>query len=214
MSCPHCQGAEKIFDSETAQRDLKNYRSQGPGKTTRLLIDAIKRNEIKGLTLLDVGGGVGAIENELLNAGVTHATDVEASPAYLQVAKQEAARQGHSERITYYQGDFIALAPQLSQADIVTLEKVICCYPDMRTLVGLSSARAGKLYGIVIPLDTWWMKSGGRIINFIFRLQRNPFRFFVHATQEIDQVVRANGFERRFYRKTIPWQVILYARQT
>jgi hypothetical protein len=53
----------------------------------------------------------------------------------------------YADRIAYQQGDFVALAPQLPQADIVTLQKVICCYPDMRALVGLSSARAGKLYG-------------------------------------------------------------------
>lgn len=68
------------------------------------------------------------------------------------------------------------LAPQLPPADLVTLEKVICCYPDMRTLVSLSSAHARRLYGFVIPREMWSMKVGIRLANLALRLQRNPFR--------------------------------------
>jgi hypothetical protein len=212
MTCPHCQGVEKIFDQGTAERDLKTYRAQGPGTTTRLLIEALKAARIENLTLLDIGGGVGAIQHELLKDGASSAIAIDASSAYLQAARQEAERQGHANRIAYHQGDFVELATQLPQADIVTLEKVICCYPDMRALVGLSSAHAGKLYGVVFPRDSWWMQLGGRVINLFLRLQRSTFRFFVHPTEAIEAVVRANGLERRYYRKTLLWQVIVYAR--
>jgi magnesium-protoporphyrin O-methyltransferase len=212
MSCPHCQGAEKIFDQRTAERDLKAYRTRGPGTTTRLLIEALKAAGIANRTLLDIGGGIGAIQHELLKGGVRSATAIDASPAYLNAAKQEAERQGHAGRVAYYQGDFVALAPQLPEADIVSLEKVICCYPDMRALVGLSSARAGKLYGVVFPRDSWWMRLGGLVVNFFLGLQRSAFRFFVHPTEAIEAVVRANGLERRYYHKTLFWQVIVYTR--
>jgi hypothetical protein len=212
MTCPHCRGVEKIFDQGTAERDLKAYRARGPGTTTRLLIEALKAAGIADRTLLDIGGGVGAIQHELLKDGVRSAIAIDASSAYLHTARQEAERQGHAHRIAYHQGDFVALAPQLPQADIVTLEKVICCYPDMRALVGLSSARAGKLYGVVFPRDTWWMRLGGLFVNLFPQLQRNAFRFFVHPTAAIEAVVRANGLERRYYRKTLFWQVIVYAR--
>ena len=212
MTCPHCRGVEKIFDQGTAERDLKAYRAHGPGTTTRLLIAALKAAGIADLTLLDIGGGVGAIQHELLNDGARNAIAIDASSAYLDAARQEAERQGHADRIAYQQGDFVELAPQLPQADIVTLEKVICCYPDMRALVGMSSARAGKLYGVVFPRDTWWMRLGGLFVNLVLRLQRNAFRFFVHPTAAIEAVVRANGLERRYYHKTLFWQVIVYTR--
>jgi 2-polyprenyl-3-methyl-5-hydroxy-6-metoxy-1,4-benzoquinol methylase len=212
MTCPHCQGVEKIFDQGTAERDLKAYRAHGPGTTTRLLIEALKAAGIADRTLLDIGGGVGAIQHELLKAGARSAIAIDASAAYLHAARQEAERQGHTNRIAYQQGDFVELAPHLPQADIVTLEKVICCYPDMRALVGLSSAHAGKLYGVVFPRDSWWMRLGGRFVNLFLRLQRNAFRFFVHPTAAIEAVVRANGLEQRYYRKTLFWQVIVYSR--
>ena len=212
MTCPHCRGVDKIFDQGTAKRDLKAYRAHGPATTTRLLIAALKAAGVADLTLLDIGGGVGAIQHELLNAGARSAIAIDASSAYLHAARQEAERQGHTNRIVYHQGDFVAFAPQLPQVDIVTLEKVICCYPDMRALVGLSSARAGKLYGVVFPRDTWWMRLGGLLVNIFPRLQHNAFRFFVHPTEAIEAVVRANGLERHYYRKTLFWQVIVYTR--
>ena len=212
MNCPHCCGAEKIFNTGTAERDLRGYRAHGPAKTTRLLIEALKAIGINGLTLLDIGGGAGAIQHELLKAGVNRAISVEASSAYLQANRQEAERQGHPQRITYHHGNFVDLAPQLPQADVVTLDRVICCYPDMHALVSLSSARAAKLYGIVFPRDAWWVRMGGWVENLFFRFQRNPFRFFVHPAADIDMVVRANGLERRYDHKTLLWQVTVYAR--
>ena len=126
--------------------------------------------------------------------------------------RARAEGQGYAHRIAYHQGDFVELAPHLPQADIVTLEKVICCYPDMRALVGLSSARAGKFYGVVFPRDTWWMRLGGLFVNLSPRLQRNAFRFFVHPTEAIEAIVRANGLKQYYYRKTLFWQVIVYGR--
>src|SRR5512136_1017316 len=129
MNCPQCCGAEKMFGRELAEHDLHNYQAHGPGKTTRMLIEALESAGIEGLTLLDIGGGVGAIQHELLKAGVNRATAVDASSAYLQADRQEAERQGHTARTTYHHGDFVELAPQLPPADIVTLDKAICCYP-------------------------------------------------------------------------------------
>ena len=40
-----------------------------------------------------------------------------------------------------------------SRTDILTLDRVICCYPDMQKLVGLSAKRARKLYGLIYPIE-------------------------------------------------------------
>jgi magnesium-protoporphyrin O-methyltransferase len=212
MTCPHCKGVEKLFDKSVAENDLRDYRKKGPGKTARLLIEALKSAGIQGMTLLDIGGGVGVIQHELLKRGTSAATHVDASSAYLEAAKQEAQRLGHADRVSYRFGDFVDLAPEIPSADVVTLEKVICCYPDMHALVGLSSARASKFYAVVFPRDTWWMKIGGRLGNLFMRLQRRNFRLFIHPTEAVEAVIRENGLERRFYRKTLIWQVIVYGR--
>ena len=94
MKCCQCQGIESQFNAKQAAKELKDYRRRGPRKSTRMLIEALGAEGIKGMTLLDIGGGVGAIQHELLSAGVSSATDVEASLAYMETAKEEAQRRG------------------------------------------------------------------------------------------------------------------------
>jgi magnesium-protoporphyrin O-methyltransferase len=210
--CSQCDGIERLFNESIARKELEDYRKKGPSQTTRILIDALKANDIQNKSLIDIGGGVGAIQHELLQAGAQSAANVDASTAYITAARKEAERLGQAERVTYHHGNFVNLAPEIEPADIVTLDRVICCYPDMEALVGLSSARARQFYGVVFPRDSWWMQLGRPVLNGLFWLQRNPFRFFVHPTQAIEAVINANGLKRHFYRAGVVWQVIVYAR--
>jgi len=212
MNCCQCQGIESVFDRKVAARELEDYRRNGPNKTTRILIEALKTGTIDGLSLLDIGGGVGAIQHALLKAGAGSAVNVDASTSYIRVAKEEAERQGHAGSVTYHHGNFVDLAPQISPADIVTLDRVICCYHDMPALVDVSATKARKFYGLVYPRDTWWMKLAIPILNVGLRLRGNSFRVFVHSTQAVDAILRRNGLQRRFYYRTIFWQVVVYAR--
>ncbi len=212
MNCCHCDGIETLFNHKVAAKELKKYRRKGPTKTTGMLIDALKAEGVQGMTLLDIGGGIGAIGHELLAAGASRATNVDASTAYIEVAKEESERRGHSDRVSYQHGDFVDLAPEISAADIVTLDRVICCYPDMEALVGLSSQRATKYYGAVYPRDNLWFKIARPVLNFFLWLSRNPFRMFVHATAAVDAVVRKQGLQPRFHGHTAIWQVVLYGR--
>jgi SAM-dependent methyltransferase len=212
MSCCQCQGIETLFGERVARRDLERYRKKGPPKTTRILLDALKAEGVEGATLLDIGGGVGAISNELLDAGAARATVVDASPAYLRAARAEAERQGHAGRIEYHHGDFVELAPELPPADVVTLDRVICCYDEMEALVSASAERAERLYGVVYPRDTWWDRLGVSLVNFACRVRRNPFRVFIHSPEAVERVIRSKGLTRRSYRTTPIWQIIIYAR--
>jgi Methyltransferase domain len=221
MDCCQCQGIETLFNEREARNKLKAYRKDGPARTTRMLVEALKgelamqrrgKEGSEGVTLLDIGGGVGAIQHELLTAGVERATGVDASAAYAKAAQEEAEHQGHADRVSYYHANFVEIAPQIPPADIVTLDRVICCYHDMQGLVGLSVAKAGMLYGLVYPRDTWWLRAGIFTGNLFLRLARNPFRGYLHRTQAVDSLVRDNGLQQRFYKTTALWQVVVYAR--
>ncbi len=212
MNCCQCQGIEEFFNEQYVTQELSRYRAKGPDKTTRMLIDALKEEGVQGLTLLDIGGGVGAIQHELLDAGVHNATNVEASTASIATARAEAQRRGHAGRVSYHQGNFVDLATHIPPADIVTLDRVICCYHDIEKLVGLSTARARKLYGLVYLRDAWWIKIGLAIENFFYRLRKSPFRVFFYPTEAVEAIVNSNGLRRRFYRRTLLWQVVVYTR--
>jgi magnesium-protoporphyrin O-methyltransferase len=212
MSSCQCQGIERLFDEDYVHGELARYRDKGPAKTTSVLIDALKAEGVSGLTVLDIGGGIGAIQHELLKSGAERTFNVEASTASIDAAKAEAERQGHGDRISHYHGDFVDLADAISAADIVTLDRVICCYRDMRGLIALSTERARRLYGVVYPRDTWWVKAALPLLNFRFRLQRNPFRTYVHSSTDVEALLSRQGWKRRFYRRTLLWQVAVYAK--
>jgi Methyltransferase domain len=212
LNCCQCQGIEELFSQQYVAKEVARYRAKGPDKTTRMLVDAIKKEGVAGDTLLDIGGGVGAIQHGLLEAGLEHATDVEASSAYLAAARAESQRRGYLERVSYHQGNFVDLASEIAPADIVTLDRVICCYPDMEKLVSLSVARAGKLYGLVYPRDTWWIRSGLAVGNLFFKLRRSAYRGFVHPTKNVEAILAGVGLRRQYYHQTLLWQVVVFAR--
>ncbi len=212
MPCSQCLGIEKQFDQAWAAGDLRRYRKRGPMGTTQLLVDALKAEGVEGQTLLDIGGGIGALQNELLKGGMQSATGVDASTAYLAAAAEEAERQGHADRVRHHHGDFVALASEIEPAGVVTLDRVICCYPDMEALVGRSVERAQRLYGVVYPRRAWWAQIVFKGINLANRLRRNPFRLFLHPPDAVDALIRDAGLKQRFYRKTILWQVVVYGR--
>ena len=214
MKCCQCQGIEALFDNSIAAAELKRYRKKGPVKTTQILLDAIKDNGLARMSLLDIGGGVGVIQHELIKAGIERAMDVEASTAYIESSKDEAHRHGWAERAEHHHGDFVELADEIPAADIVTLDRVICCYHDMPAQVKTSVNKARKLYGLVYPRENWWTKLAFAIQNLLLWFRRNPFRMFIHSTDAVHSMVCSSGFRQRFFRKTLFWQIVVYERST
>lgn len=212
MDCCQCQGIEDLFSRQYVKKELARYRVKGPDRTTRMLIKALKEAGIAGMTLLDIGSGLGAVQHELVRGGVREAVSVEASRAYLTAAKEEARRRGLAERITYRHGDFVDLAGEIMPVDIVTLDRVICCYHDMEQLVSLSAERARKLYGVVYPRDSWWVRLLLAAENLFFRLRGRRFRTYAHASEAVEAVVKNSGLKKRSYHQTLVWQVVVYTR--
>ena len=115
-------------------------------------------------------------------------------------------------RRAIHHGDFVALADAIPPADLVTLDRVICCYPDMPALVDRSAARASAIYGLVYPRDRWWIKLGIGLFNGVSWLRRHRFRAFVHPTAAVDGIVRGHGFAPPVVRTNPIWQVAVYTR--
>jgi len=162
--------------------------------------------------VLDVGAGVGAVHLELLDAGAATAVDVDASPAFVAAARDEAARRGHADRVTYRVGDVVAVGEDVAPADIVALDRVVCCYPDMAALVTMTADRARRRYGLVYPRDPTWIRAGARVGNALAGLFRSKTRIHVHPTRDVEGLVRAAGLEERVRRTTTFWQVVVYER--
>ena len=217
MPCTQCDGIEHEFDRGIAKRSLRRYRRRGPDKSTRLLVEALRSAidalDVRKGSLLDIGAGVGVIQHELLDAGVERSVHVDASSAHLAAAREETERRGHTSRTSFVYGDFVALVDTLPTADIVTLDRVICCYHDMAALTSLSARRATRLYGAVYPRASAWVGFGIATLNAFYRIKRSDFRVFHHPPASIDQALRAAGLEQLSVRWTIAWEVVVYARR-
>ena len=162
--------------------------------------------------MLDIGAGVGAVHLELLKAGSSAAIDVDGSPAYVAVAREEAERQGVADRVVYEGGDFVELAPTIAAADLVALDRVVCCYPDMRALISLSAARARRRDGLVYPRDSWWIRAVSRLANGVLTVLRGRLWFWVHRTADVEAVIADAGLRPSYRRNGLFWQVVVFER--
>jgi SAM-dependent methyltransferase len=207
-----CEGFGWMFDQRTAEKDRAQYLRDGPDRTTRMLLDLIAPYGIEGATVLDIGGGIGVIDQELLQTGASRAVLVDASPAYLEVARAEAKRADLADRLDLVEGDFVRRAEETGNADIVTLHRVICCYHDADGLVGLSSARADRVYGLVLPRDRWVTRAVLGLLNLSLRIRGKGFRAYVHPNARVDALAAANGLRPRAETGTFIWRVVVYDR--
>ncbi|MEZ0240570.1 MAG: class I SAM-dependent methyltransferase [Chloroflexota bacterium] len=205
-----CPGCPNVFSGDEAEKDLRRYREKGPDPTTRALLDAIRARGIDGATVLDIGGGVGAIQLELLAAGAASTVSVDASTDFVAVARAEAERRGFADRTRHLAGDFVALADELDPADVVTLDKVVCCYRDFAVLIDRSASHARRMLGLVYPRDASWVRAIARIMNLGYRLFRRPTRFHIHPQDQVDRLIRDAGFEAHPVQRGVVWQVVVY----
>jgi len=160
-----------------------------------------------GETVLEIGGGIGDIEIELLRSGAERATNVELSAAYEELGRTLSEQEGVEGRIEWRYGD-IATDPELaSAADVVVLNRVVCCYPDMPALVGTAAEKTRRSLALSFPRDTWLMRTGGRAINAWCRLRRSDFRFFVHPPPEIVAAARKRGLHLVHQHRGRLWQI-------
>ncbi len=212
MTCSQCQGIESTFDEVSIRKELLFYAKDGLDDTTKWLVEAIKSQGIQDSTLLDIGGGIGGIQHELLNQGIERAVQVDGSSAYIEGAKRAAKERGLLDQIEWHHGDFVELADGLEKAHVVTLDRVICCFDDMNALVGKSVAKATRLYGLVYPRSLWYIRFGHWIINQVLKLRRNGFQIFIHPSEKVEKIIDQAGFRKVFHRETFLWQVALFAK--
>jgi magnesium-protoporphyrin O-methyltransferase len=187
--------AEGQFSEKRATEDLAQYRTKGPGSTARLLLAGIAKAGQPQGRLLDIGSGVGALTFELLERGLTEAVGVDLSAAYVAAASAEAARRGRTDSVRFVHGDFAGIASQFLAADVVTLDRVVCCYPEYERLLDESARHAARCFALSYPRDVWYVRTWVGLQNVARQLCRNPFRTFVHSASAVEHVIRRAGFE-------------------
>jgi 2-polyprenyl-3-methyl-5-hydroxy-6-metoxy-1,4-benzoquinol methylase len=204
---------EIFLTIKTARKELRRYKRRGPDKPTRLLIESIKNEAAGNKSLLDIGGGIGAIQLELFKYGLGKSINVDASQAYQAVSKAEAENRRLANKTEYYFGDYTDLADGLPQSHIVTLDKVICCYPDADKLLDESLKKATEIYGLVFPRETILARIVFRLGNVWFKIRKSEFRTYLHPASKVESLIESHGFVKRSYNRTFFWHVITFKRE-
>ena len=212
--CGPCDGIDDQFDRKTAQRELLRFRRRGPIPTTKRLIDALRSAGVSGATILDIGGGIGAIHHTLLEAGASTAMQVDASFEYVQAAREETARNGHANRVLFLRGDFVQWAASVPDADIVTLDRVICCYPRYEPLLIEALRHATRYLALSYPRDLFYVRAGNALSNARRHFGGRQFRTYVHPAADMETMIISASFTRAARRRTIAWCVDVYERRS
>jgi len=212
MPCNCCEITDHAFSESEARAEVRNYRKRGPANQTKLILEAIRSLGLKDAALLDVGGGIGTIYHELLEDVAREAMHVDASSAYLKIATEEAKRRGHSERVKFIHADFTEVAADLPQVDVVTLDRVVCCYPDYRSLLKAAANKTRRAVALTYPREIWYMRIALHVVNFFQRLMNDPFRVFLHPVQGMESLLNNEGLKRVSTRRLFVWEMALYQR--
>lgn len=205
--CCRPDAYRQVFDEKQAAKDARRYRKKGLPKDAAAGITFLRARGVEGLTVLEVGGGIGAAALELLRAGASQAVNVELSPAYTLAAGELAREAGVDERAVEVRvGDFVAAAGTIEPADVVVMNRVVCCYPDFEALLAAASEKARLYLVFSYPRDNLLARAVNAAANLMLRLSRKDFRSYVHPRAAMLAVPERAGFRLATERRAPIWQ--------
>ncbi|MDQ6922084.1 MAG: class I SAM-dependent methyltransferase [Candidatus Dormibacteraeota bacterium] len=205
--CCTPKGYRQLFSEKGARAQARRYRRKGLDSTSMRLVELLKRRGLRERTLLEVGGGIGAIQLELLKAGLARAVSVELTPTYEQVAEELLREAGLGYRVERRVADFAQAGTEIAAADIVVLNRVVCCYPDMPALAGAAADRAREVLVMSFPRESWWTRVALTLGNLAFRLTRRQFHVFLHPPARIVAAAEQRGLRVALNQPGLFWQV-------
>jgi 2-polyprenyl-3-methyl-5-hydroxy-6-metoxy-1,4-benzoquinol methylase len=205
--CSPPRGYTKLFSKRAARRDAKRYRRSGLDETAEEMISFLRGRGIEGASVLEIGGGIGAVQLELLRAGAAHATNLELSPEYEDVAVELARQEGVAERVERRLGDVVSQPDLAEEADAVVMHRVVCCYPDYDALVGAASEHARRYLVMSFPRPRRLIHAGFGLVNLGARLLRWEYRTWVHPPEALVEAAERRGLRIASESRGRIWQV-------
>ncbi len=200
-------GCDEVFNERFALRLAKRYRKRGLDRTARRMAQFVVERGAAGATVLEIGGGIGEIQLELLEAGAAGATNLELSPAYDEEARRLAEQAGLADRVERRVHDIAAEPEAVDPADVVVLHRVVCCYPDYERLLGAAADHARRLLVFSHPPRNAATRVFMTALNLVFRLRRREFRVFDHPPEAMLAVLDRRGLRRTYEHHGLVWQI-------
>jgi magnesium-protoporphyrin O-methyltransferase len=212
VSCCTPAGYRTIFGAKAAEREARRYRRRGLAGSARWLEEALEGAGVTGRSVLEIGGGIGGLQIELLEAGADRATNVEIIDTYERVAEALISERDLGGRVERRIADFGAAAGETPPADLVILHRVICCYPDAGGLMDAACTHARERVAITIPRESAWIRLGFGMMNAWLRLRRIDFRAYVHPLEPMLAIAGDRGFQVADRQRGALWQSLVLER--
>ena len=191
---------------------VRRYRRRGLEAVQRRLLEGLKAAGVAGDSVLEIGCGTGELQRQVLAAGAGSAVGIDVAGGMIERAQAAAAHAGLEQRTTFLVGDAVERAAELPPAAVVVLDKVLCCYPEIDTLLQMSLERTQRLYAVVVPRPHWLVAAVWRLAIAAFKLLRSSFHPFYHDWHRTAAAISAAGFHRIFSARTLAWEAWIFRR--
>lgn len=211
-NCCYPDEYSEMFTGREASRVARAFRRRGLPKPADRLVGAIRDRGVDGASVLEVGGGLGHVHVALLEAGATHAINVDLSASWEDEARALLAERGLADRVDRRIADFVDAADDLPDADVVVMHRVVCCYPDMPALLRAGAGRALRLIAVTVPREAWWTKMVVGLENAFMAARRRAFRAYVHPRRAMRGVLADEGFALVDVRTGFVWSTMVFER--
>ncbi|MEA5456018.1 SAM-dependent methyltransferase [Sinomonas sp. JGH33] len=202
-------GYDAIFDSRFSGAIAKRYGQRGLRAPERRIVDFLAGTGIDGATVLEVGGGVGEIQLELLKRGAARAVNLELSGGYEEDALRLIEQAGFGGRIERRLGvDLAEEGHGIEAADVVVLHRVVCCYADYAKLLTAAAGHARRALVFSYPTANLPSRAFIRLMNALIAASGRSFRGFIHPPAAMIDVLRSQGLEPSFRWNSPVWHVV------
>ena len=211
-TCCRSAPCEQIFRPRVARRSLEQYRKKGHGELERRMVAAASEGGLAGARVLEIGGGIGTIQSGLLEAGAERGEVVELVSAWEPYARELAREKGLEERTSFRVTDVLEEPEAVEPADVVVMNRVVCCSPDGVRLAGVAARLATRTLVLSFPRDLFLVRTGAQVVNAGLRLMGRSFRVFAHPREALLGAARAEGLAPVASGRKGPWEFVALAR--
>ena len=150
----------------------RRYRRKGLDDNQQLIVEQLESLGLEGVSILEIGCGVGVLHRTLLEQGAATAVGIDLAPAMLELAENRARERELDQYTEYKTGDFVEMSDTLETADVTVLDKVVCCYPAPKELLAAVIACTRGAIALTYPRKHLVSEISNRIWNFGFWLFR------------------------------------------
>lgn len=203
-----------MFNARFARKTLKRYLKKGVSAFERRMLQIIALEQLRDARILEIGGGIGALQTELLSMGATEGEIVELVSAYEPYARELAREKGIDGRTRFRVADVMAQPAAVAPATIVLLNRVVCCSPDGVQLASLAARLTERVLILSFPRDRVLVRAMAAAINGVQRVLGRSFRAFIHPRASLYVAAEREGLGLIASGRNIAWEFMAFGRRS